>query len=326
MSFSRPGPKRDDALSAVVGGKGLDARDDGLVRGDSDLTELDEETPGSAGPTALQRLLLHERARLVALSAGDRKLADSALPEVIGDLEVLLSSAASVVRASDGGRRTRKQVKKAAPRLAAMDDLPLVDVAELLGLKSSDVDDVLASLVVDRDLVLGYLEQLRLKLPELEVSRDHSMLSGLVGFVVKVFLLIAVPLGSGDPVLAEAIRTGILALVASALRLSVETVRDWFPEREPVAAAERAREDLLAELTLAKNLTKTPAYEGEHVVLRFRLHVRCAAARVSSIPLDWPDKLQYWQLLDQIALALDHDAPKTLVLIRRKLETTPIPG
>ncbi|MEU0092326.1 hypothetical protein [Kribbella sp. NPDC006257] len=323
MSFSRPGPKRDDALSAVVGGKGLDARD-GLVLDDSDLAELDEETPGSAGPTALQRLLMHEKTRLAALGAGDKRVADEVVPEVISDLEMLLSSAASVVRASDGGRRTRKQVKKAAPRLAALDDLPLPDVAEFLGLKRSEVDGVLTSLVVDRDQVLVHLEQLKLKVRELKTSRDHSMLSGLVGFVVKVFLLIAIPLDTEDPVLAETIRTAILALVAIALRQAVETVRDWFAEREPLAVAERAREDLLAELTLAKSLTKAPAHEGEHTVLRFRLHVRCAAARITSIPLDWPEKPQYWQLLDQIALALDHDAPKTLVLIRRKLESTPV--
>lgn len=323
MSFSRPGPKRDDALSAVVGGKGLDARDSLALEG-SDLTELDEETPGSAGPTALQRLLQHEKTRLAALGAGDKRVADEVVPEVVTDLEALLSSAASVVRAADGGRRTRKQVKKAAPRLAALDDLPLPDVADLLDLKRSEVDDVLASLVVDRDQVLVHLEQLKLKVRELETSRDHSMLSGLVGFVVKVFLLIAIPRGSGDPVLAEAVRTAILALVAIALRQAVETVRDWFAEREPVAAAQRARDDLLAELTLAKNLTKTPAYEGEHTVLRFRLHVRSAAARVTTIPLDRPGRPQYWQLLDQIALALDHDAPKTLVLIRRKLESTPV--
>jgi hypothetical protein len=266
---------------------------------------------------------------------------------VIGDLEGLLAFAAAELRASAGGRRTRKQVKKAAPRLVAIDELgylPLDEVAELLGLTQDDVDGVLAALVArgevtDRDLALGHIEQLRLKLREIEANRDHSLLSALVGFIVKLFLLVtiataAAPLGAlavGDPVLAEVmlckvIQAGIIALVAIALQQAVDGVQDRHAEHAPYAVAQRAREDLLTELTLAKNLTKTPAYEGEHVVLRFRLHIRCATARVSAIPLDWPGKPQYWQLLDQIAQALAHDAPKTLVLIRRKLEATQAPA
>jgi hypothetical protein len=342
VSFSRPGPKRDDALSAVVGGKAPESQSS-LVSDDSGAPRMGEEAPSSAGPPGHNRLLRHEQARLAALSAGDRKLADNALREVIGDLDVLLASAAAELRALAGGRRTRKQVKKAVPQLVAIDELgylPLTDVAELLDLSQTDVDGVLASLAArgelssaDRTLALQQIEQLRTKLQEIEVTRDHSLLSGLLGFIAKIALLVTIavastPLGAlavGDSVLAEAIKTGIIALVAIALQQVVDGARDWHAEHEPHAVAQRAREDLLTELTLAKNLTKTPAYEGEHVVLRFRLQIRCASARVSSLPLDWPDKDQYWLLLDQIALALDHDSPKSLILIRRKLEATPVP-
>ncbi|TDU88212.1 hypothetical protein EV138_1754 [Kribbella voronezhensis] len=344
MSFSRPGPKRDDALSAVVGGKGLESRP-GLVVPDDSGTPLmgaDAQT-SSAGPPGRERLLQHEQSRLAALSAGDKKLADHALRAVIGDLDALLASAAAELRASGGGRRTKKQVKKAVPRLVAIDELgylPLTDVADLLELSRADVDDVLASLAArgelssaDRDQALAQLANLRTKLQEIEVSRDHSLLTDLIAFIVKIALLVSIavastPLGAlavGDSVLAEAVKTGIIALVALALQQVVDGARERRAADDPYAVARRAREELLEELTLARNLTKTPAYEGEHVILRFRLQVRCASARVSSLPLEWPDKEQYWLILDQIALALDHDSPKSLILIRRKLEATPVP-
>jgi hypothetical protein len=213
-------------------------------------------------------------------------------------------------------------------------------VADLLELSRDDVDGVLASLAArgelssaDRNEALARIQQLRTKLQEIEVNRDHSLLGGLIGFIVKIALLVTMavastPLGAlavGDSVLAEALKTGIIALVAIALQQVVDGAREWRAANDPYAVAKRAREDLLAELTLAKNLTKSPAYEGEHVVLRFRLQVRCATARVSSIPLDWPDKDQYLLMLDQIAGALDNGTPRTLILIRRKLEATPVP-
>ncbi|WP_157979935.1 hypothetical protein [Kribbella monticola] len=322
MSFSRPGPKRDDALSAVVGGKGLETRP-GLAAPDP-LVD-DDELTDPATPPGRERLVQHEQTRSAALSAGDKKLADQALHAVIGDLDALLAAAATELRASASGRRTRKQVKKAVPQLIAIDErgyLPLTDVADLLELSRDDVDDVLASLAArgefSRDQALAGLASLRTKLQEIETTRDHSLLSELITFVVKIALLSSVA-ASPTP-LDEAVKTGILALVATALQRPVDRTR-----RDPYAEAQRAHENLLDELTLARNLTKTPAYEGEHAILRFRLQVRCASARVSSLPLNWPAKEQYWQTLDQIALALDHDSPKSLILIRRKLEATPVP-
>jgi hypothetical protein len=344
LSFSRPGPKRDDALSAVVGGKGLESRPAPVRPDDSGTPLLGEQAqPSSAGPPGRELLLQHEQARLAALSAGDKKLADHALRAVIGDLDALLTSAAAELRASAGGRRTRKQVKKAVPQLVAIDELgylPLTDVADLLELSRDDVDGVLASLAArgelssaERDRALAQLENLRTKLQEIEVSRDHALLGDLIAFIVKIALLVSVavvstPLGAlavGDSVLAEAVKTGIIALVALALQQIVDGARERHAAHDPYAVAKRAHEDLLDELTLARNLTKSPAYQGEHVVLRFRLQVRCASARVASLPLDWPDKDQYWLILDQIALALDHDSPKSLILIRRSLEATPVP-
>ncbi|QNE21195.1 hypothetical protein F1D05_28905 [Kribbella qitaiheensis] len=347
MSFSRPGPKRDDALSAVVGGKGLDSRPGKLPEYDefgSPVPSDDDAQAISAGPPGQQTLMQHERARLAALDAGDKKLADNALREVIGDLDALLASAAAKLRAPAGSRRTKKQVRKVVPQLVAIDELgylPLADVAELLHLTRADVDGVLASLAArgelgsaDREQALAQIQQVRTKLQEIEVSRDHSQLDGLVGFILKIALLVTIavastPLGAlavGDPMVAEAIKTGIIALVAVALQQAVDGARAWQETHDQYAVAQQAREELLAELQLAKNLTKDPAYENEHLVLRFRLEIRCASARVSSVPLDWPDKEQYLLVLDQVTSALDNGTPKSLILIRRKLEATPTPN
>jgi hypothetical protein len=338
MSFSAPGPRRDDSLSVT--------RTQGAPKVPGAPTASRPPLAGdqvvSSGPPALQRLLSHEQSRSAARIAGDKRLADSALRDVVGDLDGLLQSAAAHLQETSG-RRSRKQLKKAVPQLVAIDELgylPLGDVAEFLDLSRTDVAGVLTTLSdngdvtpADRRAARDQLGRLRAQLQEVEINRDQSQLDRLIGYVVKIALLVGVavaatPLGAlavGDSVLSEAIKTGVIALVAIALQQGVDITREWQKDHDPYAVAQRMHGALLEELSLARNLSKSPAYAGEHTVIEFRLQLRCATARITSLPLEWEHKQEYWLILDQIALALDHQTPKTLILLHRKLQTIPPP-
>ena len=343
MSSFAPGPRREEWFKAPVerpSGAPKETGDDGAVR-----PPRPDETHqlSSAGPPALRTLFAHERKRSAARSADQMRLANAALRDVVGDLDVLLATAAAHLRES-GHWRSRRRAKKVVPQLvtiAELNELPFDEVADFLGLPATEADSLLGRLTrqggisrEERQQALDQIEQLRVLLQEVEITRNHSLLDRLVGFIGKIALLVGIAVGStplgalavGDSVMSEVIKTGVIALVAQALQHAVDTVREWQTEHDPYVVAHEAHTALLSDLLAAQTLTKTPAYEGEHAVLRFKLEVRCARARVASLPLAWEDKTQYWLALDDIATALDHESATALPGLQRRLWSLTPPG
>lgn len=355
MSYSTPGPQRRDILSFLTPRRNehsaveqarheaerLSTRGPRAPREDGAVSRV--RPPKSQGtalgaPPALRSLFDHEQVRVDARGAGDTHLADRALREVVGDLNDLLDTAAAHVRRSGRGR-SRQRVKDAIPGLVAiggLSALPLDEVADLLDLPRDEADAALATLFKDggispaeRHGTLRRIEELRAQLRQVELTRDHTLLDRLVGFIAKIALMVAVavaaaPLGAlavGDPVIDEVVKAGVIALVAVALQYAADSVRDRHRRRDPYTVAREAHEALLTELPAAEALEDVPAYDGEHTVIRTRLSIRCSAARMASIPLVWSDKRRYWEILDEIADALDRRSPGTLTHVRRKLRT-----
>ncbi|HEX6341972.1 hypothetical protein [Umezawaea sp.] len=294
----------------------------------------DEKT--SAAPPVLELLLYHEEERAAARAAGDQRLAAKALVGVVGDLDVLLDGAEEHLRRSGRGR-SRQRVRDAVPRLvaiSAISALPFEAVGEFLGLPPDRVSAVVDALAGHGGLTpaqrLRALEQitwLRQRLRQVLATEDQSLLDRLVAFVSRFVLLGAVALASaasgafavGESALKEAVKTGVVVLVAAALQVGADHVLAGRTGSGKRAAAGEAHAALLAELSTASRLWEPPAYDGEAVVVRTRLAVRACAVRVASIPLEWPDKWFYWDLLDDLAAALEEDAPDGLLVVARRI-------
>lgn len=351
MSYSVPGPGREDgffrwklkqeetsvvaqARQAAEQLSALPPRQDTEIV--SSRPERPEEQQTAIGPPVLDRLLQHEEIRSAARATGDIQLANSALSQVVGDLDELLDSAASHLRQSGRGR-SRQRVQEALPQLVAMSGvaaLPLDEVAEFLDLPREQVEDVLGMLArsggispAERHQALRQVEWLRRQLRQVEATKNHSLLDRILEFVSKFVLLGVVALASaasgafavGESVLKEIIKTAVVALVAAALQLAANRAFDQRTKRNPHSIAREAHDVLLADLPQAHALWGEPAYDGEHAVIRIRLAIRCCAARVASIPLDWRDKRQYWNLLDAITNALNEDSPAELASLLRRI-------
>lgn len=302
----------------------------------------DQVQLSSAGPPALRRLVGNEQRRTAARKANRPQMADAALRDVIGDLDVLLATAETHVRAA-GDRRSRRRLKKVVPELVTLSELqalPFDEVADFLGIPANEANGLFARLVqqggisrAERGRVLRQLRELREQLHQVEITRDHSLLDRLLGFIIRIALLVGIavasaPLGAlavGDPVVSEAIKTGVIALVALALQQTVDAVRGWQLEQDPHLVAREAHAALLTEIRAAEALKEPPAYPGEHAVLRFRLEVRCARARVASLPLEWDEKTQYWLELDHLIIALDRGSLSAFDPLHRRLQALPPP-
>ncbi|MET7283331.1 hypothetical protein ABZS29_34210 [Kribbella sp. NPDC005582] len=292
------------------------------------------------GPPSLNRLVGDDQRRIAALQANQPAAAAAALRDVVADLDAMLVTTANYVR-KVGTRRSRQSFQQAIPELVTVSELralPFDEVAEILGLPTPVMDDLFDRLVrkggfvrTDRDLMLREIRALRQQLQRASVTRDHGLLDRLMGFVLRIAQVIglaaaAAPVGAvvvGEPAVAEAIMAGVTALVA----LAFQQVATYLSQQRAhdKHAATKAHADLLAELAKAGRLATPPAYEGEPAVLRFRLEVRCARARIASLPLAWPEKAQYWQELDDLLLALKHNEYETLDLVQRRLEILPPP-
>ncbi|MEU4744265.1 hypothetical protein AB0G02_27900 [Actinosynnema sp. NPDC023658] len=291
--------------------------------------EHEDDDKAAAAPPVLELLLYHEEERAAARASGDVRLANRALVDVVRDLDVLLDSTEEHLRQT-GDRRSRQRVRDAVPRLVAISAvavMPLAVVAGFLDLPPDRVDAVVASLARHGDLdpagrrrALQQVQWLRNSLRQVEVTEDHSLLDRVLAFVSKFALLGFVALASaaagafsvGESVVKEVVKTAVIALVAAALQASADHVRARRDGQTRRAAAQAAHAALLADLAVADSLWAEPAYEGEHAVTRVRLAVRACAARITSVPLDWPDKWQYWDLLDDVAAALDRATPAEL--------------
>ncbi|MFT7839218.1 hypothetical protein Q5530_24000 [Saccharothrix sp. BKS2] len=303
------------------------------------MPEQDGDQTSAAAPPVLDLLLHHEEERASARAAGNSALADSALVNVVRDLDTLLDSTENHLRRAGRGL-SRAQVRRVAPQLAAMSALPLDDVAEFFGLPPHRVQDVLADLAqrgsLDPDVRARGLLQvqvLRDALHQVVVTRDHSLLDRLLAFVSRFVLLGVVALASAasgalavdESVVKEVVKTAVVALVAAALQLGAEQVRSRRAEDARRVTARDAHEALLTELAIAGTLWQPPAYEGEHGVLRIRLAVRACVVRVATIPLDWPEKWVYWDVLDDVNAALHAPSPDGLALQLRRLTALPPP-
>ncbi|MEV6874506.1 hypothetical protein [Amycolatopsis sp. NPDC051128] len=286
-------------------------------------------------------MIEHEQARTAARLANDRKLADDALRTVVGDLDILLGQAEAQLRLSDRGR-ARQTVKEAVPRFVAISSLaalPLAEVADILNLPATDVSTVTDSLIrhgglspAERHDALTGIELLRKQLRQVEITKDHSLLDRIIRFIVKVGVLLGIAAGSalpaalavGDTIVKEVVKAAITALVALALQRTVRGVLAHGDDLRTTARA--AHTALVDELSVITALCDTPAYEGEHTVLRVRLAVRCAIARIATTSVPWNRKQEYWAVLDEITRKLANDPPTTLLHLQRKVRAfTPPP-
>jgi hypothetical protein len=295
-----------------------------------------EQRTSATVPPVLEVLLYHEDQRAAARAAKDTQLANRALVDVAGDLNVLLDSAESYLRQTAQGS-SRKRIRNAMPHLVAMrtiSALPLVEVAEFLDLPADRVGAALASLAryggihpAERQQALEQIQWLRGQLQQAVVTKDHSLLDRLLAFVSKFVLLGIVALASaaagaiavGESVLKEVIKTAVIALVAAALQMGTDHMLAQRTKQSQSSAARKAHDALLLELSTASALWEEPAYEGEHAIIRIKLAVRMCVVRVASIPLEWRDKWHYWDLLDQITAALGEDTPHSLWAQQRRI-------
>lgn len=344
MSYSRPGPQHEDPfLSGPRKRSVVNEVREQLAHERKRPPPADEpvgvhrarDDEASAGqsPPDITRVFLHEQKRVAARRAGDDRLADRALSVVVDELLGLLDITAAHLReAARGG--TRQRVRQAVPQVVAragIAGLPLGEVADLLGLPHDEVDVTLDLLKrqgglspAQRQQALSAIDELRARLSEAADTKDHSLVDRLIGFIVRIAALVALavaaaPLGAmavGDPVVNEMVKAGVIALVALALQSVADIVLAKREERRPERLAHDA---LLRELPVAESLNHEPAYRGEHAVVRMALLVRCCAARVAMISLDWDDSLLYWQLLDEITIAVNHPHPNTFSRLHRRL-------
>jgi hypothetical protein len=343
MSYSAPGPRRDIHSSAkpvpsVVEQARREAERLAAQQAPpppsaaSSRPARPEEQSSAAGPPLLHDLIDQEQVRVGALAANDAVLADRALGAVVRDLDALLDAAAQHLRTQND---RSAQIREGLPQvLGGLTAVPLVEVADLLDLPPTSVETVWTLLAehggitrAERTATLAGISDLRGRLQQAEMTRDHSLLDRLFGFVVKIAVLVGVavaaaPLGAlavGESVVKEVVKAAVIGLVAVALQQATETVRDWRLARNPYTVAQAAHLALIDELATARGLRQRQAYEGEHTVLRVRLEIRSCVARVAAIPLEWVDKQRYWSILDGITAVLDHGKPDELGPLRRQL-------
>jgi hypothetical protein len=349
MTHSRPF-RRDDrsererrAWAEIITAARLAAEElpvPGLLPAVPVVPEQNGDRTSTAAPPVLELLLYHEEERAAARAAGNSTLADSALFNVVRDLDTLLDATEEHLRRAARGL-SRAQVRRVMPHLAAMSALPLDDVAEFLGLPSQRVQDVLVELArqgrVDPDVraqALLQVQALREKLHQVIVAKDHSLLDRVLAFASRFVLLGVVALASAasgalavdESVVKEVVKTAVVALVAAALQLGVEHVRSHRAEEARRATARDAHHALLTDLATAGTLWQPPVYEAEHGVLRIRLAVRACVVRVATIPLGWSDKWTYWDILDDVNAALHAPDPGGLASQVRRLSALAPPA
>lgn len=360
MSYSVPGPQGPhfrgtfpregaDAASAVSQARQETER---LAAQRATPPEKSKDGPGSksvqqaeiassVGADALSQLFEHEQIRTSARASGDAEVANHALRDVVGDLDKLLSHVETHLEESARGR-SRQTVREAVPQLTAMSNLaalPLVEVADLLGLPRESADGVINVLArdggfspVERHYALRDVKQLREELRQVEISKDHTLLDRLIRFIMKIAIPVVVAIGAapvaalsvGESMVKEVIKAAVVTLVAFALQGAANRVKEHYlaPDND-LRETHRA---LLEELRNAQFLVEEPHYEGEHAVVRIRLAVRCGVVRVALITSDWESKQRYWALLDDLDHAIGRGRRDDLARVQVKLQAFPPPG
>jgi hypothetical protein len=170
-----PGPQKkigEEIDAARSGAKPLSAGDlNASAPPQEELVGLDE------WPESLRSTVTADHGRVTALATNRRKTADRAVPDVVRGLGELLDEIADRLQADKP--RLFGKASAAAPGDPALDQ-----IAELLGIPA----DELASAPGrgEHRAALRTIKQLRVRLGELETSHDHSKLTRLVTFVVRL--------------------------------------------------------------------------------------------------------------------------------------------
>jgi hypothetical protein len=173
-----PGPRKkleEEITAARSGAKPLSAGDlNPSAPRHAQLTGLDD------WPQPLRTVIEADHERVTALAANRRKTADLAVPDVVRGVGGLLDLVADRLQA-DRPRLLRKAGD--APAVGSIDD-----VAELLGIPDDELDPAPGR--GERRTALHTIKQLRGQLKELETSPDHSRLTRLAAFVIRLALVI----------------------------------------------------------------------------------------------------------------------------------------
>ncbi|KAA9156572.1 hypothetical protein FPZ12_027390 [Amycolatopsis acidicola] len=246
------------------------------------VEEGDELVPPE-GPFSLDRLRAHEEARAAARRAGNTGVAGEALQQVAADLVQLLDLARDQIKETGKGA-SRQRVRATFPKVKTGLEPAFTETAEFLGLAPERVADVQRTLArdggvapADRHQALKDVDALRAQVREATTGLDHEEADRLLSSVARLAVLEI----AGGPPVKDSVQAGFAALATFALRDPATSAG------EPGVWHERLNEQ-----------AKQTSY-GEKVLVG----VRCCAARVVTLSLDWEEKEQYWQLLGEIETA-----------------------
>jgi len=172
-----PGPQKkleEEITAARAGAKPLTAGDlNPSAPQQEELVGLDD------WPANVRTVVQADHDRVAALASNRRRTADHALPAVVHGLEPLLDQIAERLQADMPGL-LRKPT-------AIATDAPLDDVADLLGIPHDELSPAPGR--AERRTALRTIKQLRAQLKDLETAHDHSKLTRLVTFVVRLALV-----------------------------------------------------------------------------------------------------------------------------------------
>lgn len=297
-----------------------------------------ERSRSRGAGAAIDRLLTTNEERVVALQAGNTRLARSALREVAADLQDLLTEAAAQL-AGSRDQQIRQHVKTIVKRdLAASTAaaLPLHEIADLLDIDRRQVTVVLDSLHTQGGLDeatrlagLREIQHLRQQLRSAVQTEDHSLLDRLVSFIVKIAQAVAIAVATaatstlavGDGlVTSAAVKAAVVALVTLALESAATAIRDRRNERNPYTVARDALADLTAELERIRTpLGTEPAYAFERPVSQIRTLVKIYKAQQALIEIQWTNKAVCWNTLGYLAIHLAHSTDTSAESLNRLL-------
>ncbi|MFC6162023.1 hypothetical protein [Kribbella jiaozuonensis] len=171
MSSIVPGPQKkleQEIDAARSGAKPLQPSDlNTSAPPQEELTGLDD------WPESLRSAVEAEHARVVALATNRRRTADRVLPDVVHGLDQLLDEIADRLQSQKPGLFGKSSAQ------ADADD----DIADLLGIPT---DELTSPGRGEHRAALRTIKQLRSQLKELETSHEHSKLTRLVTFVVRL--------------------------------------------------------------------------------------------------------------------------------------------
>jgi hypothetical protein len=193
-----PGPQKkigEEIDAARSGAKPLNAGDlNASAPRFAELTGLDD------WPATLRSTIEAEYARVMALDSNRRKTADGAVPDLVAGLDTLLDELAEHLQAGKPRRFGKQTPAEASPEVAA-----------LLGIPSDELD---TSGRGEHRTALRTIKQLRTQLKDLAQTPDHSRLTRLATFIIRL------------SVVADAAPESIAALAPQALSRFTQATPD----------------------------------------------------------------------------------------------------